>query len=179
MRISRNAKELAEVKYIERAQQISREHYENIRRYEQTMPRGGAMKGAIDREHLAIAREIAETYADSYLESFVAEGLLPDANDLREIKNEIENITGRHKGDEFWTPRPSTSEALIWLPQQVYSRFAGKVRQMELESRLQKPAQQAASSHQINIHGDNYGAVQQGGQGNVQNVTKEKENEAK
>lgn len=178
MRISRNAKELAELKYIERAQQISREHFENIRRNEQTTPRGGSMKGSIDREHLAMAQEIAEMYANSYLESFVAEGLLPDANDLREIKNEIENIIGRHKGDEFWTPRPSTSEALIWLPQQVYSRFAGKVRQMELEGGLQKPAQQAARSNQINIHGDNY-AVQRGGQGNVQNVNKETANETK
>jgi hypothetical protein len=179
MRISSNAKELAELKYVERAQQISGKHYRNIKRYEQTMPRGGAMKGAIDNEHLAMAREIAETYADTYLESFVAERRLPDANDLREIKSEIENIVGRHRGNEFWTPRPSTAEALIWLPQQVYSRFAKRVRQLELESQLQEPVQQAASSNRINIHGDNYGSIQQGGQGNVQNVTEDKENETK
>jgi len=104
---------------------------------------------------------------------------LPDAKDLSEIKSEIENIVGRHKDNEFWTPGPSTVEALIWLRQQVYSRFARKVRQMGLESELQRPAQQAASSNRINIHGDNYGPIQQGGQGNVHNVTKDKENEIK
>jgi hypothetical protein len=170
MRISSTAKQLAEHRYIQKAQQISSEHYANISRHEQTMPRGGAMKGAIDNEHVRMAREIAEAYVNCHMEVFIAEGLIPDVNDLREMKAEIENIIGRHKGGEFWTPRPSTSEALHWLPQQVYIDLANRVKQMELESRMPKPAQSAAPGS-INIQGHNFGPIQQAGQGNTQNVT--------
>jgi hypothetical protein len=178
MRISGKAKELAELKYIERAQKISSRHYANIQRHETIMPRGGAMKGAIDNEHLEMAQEIAETYANCCLESFLVEGLLPDANDLREIQAEIENIIGRHNGNEFWHPRPSTSEALIWLPQKVFGRFATRVRQMQLEKEIGPPAQRARPN-QINIAGNNYGPIQQGGHANTQNLTKDNKDEAK
>jgi hypothetical protein len=179
MRISDKAKELADLKYINHAQRISSGHYANIQRFEITMPRGGAKIGAIDKEHLEMAKEIAQTYADCCLESFIAEGLLPDANDLNEIKAEIENIIGRHNGNEFWHPRPSTSEALIWLPQQVFGRFAARVKQMQLERELQRPAQEVRPSvNQITIGGSNYGAIQQGGQGNTQ-ILNEDKNEAK
>ena len=176
MRISVKAEELAKLKYIQHAQVISGRHYANIQRHETTMQRGGAMKRAIDREHVDMAREIAETYANCYLESFLAEGLLPDTNDLREIRTGIENIIGRHKGNEFWIPRPSTSEALLWLPQHVFGRFVARVKQMELEGSLQRPAEQVGSHH-INIHGDNYAPIQQGGQGNIQNIDMETEDE--
>lgn len=180
MRISDKAKELADLKYIQHAQRISSGHYANIQRFETTMPRGGAKKGAIDKEHLEMAKEIAETYADCCLESFMAEGLLPDVNDLKEIKAEIENIVGRHNGNEFWHPRPSTSEALTWLPQQVFGRFAARLRQMQLERELQRPAQEVRPSlNQITIAGNNYAAIQQGGQGNTQILNEDKKYEAK
>ncbi|HEY6245858.1 MAG TPA: hypothetical protein VIX17_18040, partial [Pyrinomonadaceae bacterium] len=62
MRISNDAKELAGRRFIQAAQRISAEHYRNIQQHEQTMPRGGARRGAIDSEHLNMAREIAESY---------------------------------------------------------------------------------------------------------------------
>jgi hypothetical protein len=82
MRISGKAKELAELKYIRLAQEISARHYAKIKGHETMMPRGGAMKATIDNEHLTMAQEIAEAYANCHLESFLIEGLLPDANDL-------------------------------------------------------------------------------------------------
>jgi hypothetical protein len=169
MRISRSAKELAERKYIQEAQKLSAEHYGVIRRHEQVMPRGGARQGAIDKEHLKMARRIAEAYVSHHIEVFLAEGLIPDGNDLREMRTEIDNIIGRHKGGEFWTPSPSTAEALVWLPQQIYGDLANRVRQMELESRMPKTARAAEAV--IHIEGHNFGAIQQGGQNNTQNVT--------
>jgi hypothetical protein len=170
MRLSGNAKELAELKYIQRAQEISRSHYGNIKRHEQAMSPGGAMKGAIDQEHLAMARKISEAFADSYLELFLAEGQLPDPSELEEIKTEIQRIIEKHKGNDFWTPRPSTAEALLWMPQQVYSRFVTKVRQLQLERALKRPVQEGGQVNRITIGGNNYGAIQQGGEGNIQTL---------
>jgi hypothetical protein len=169
MRISNDAKELAERRYVQAAERLSAEHYRNIQRHEQTMPRGGAMQGAIDREHLTMAREIALAYVDCHLEVFVAEGLIPDANDLREMRTEINKIVARHEGSEFWTPRPATAGALTILPDQIYGQLANRVRQMELESRMPTASVPAAPS--IHIGGHNFGAIQQGGQNNSQSVT--------
>lgn len=169
MRISSGAKELAERRYVQAAERLSTEHYRNIRRYEQTMLRGGAMRGAIDGEHLNMARAISEAYVNCHLEVFVAEGLIPDANDLRELRTEINAIVDRHQGSEFWTPRPATVGALLILADQIYIQLANRVRQMELESRLPKASVAAGAS--IHIGGDNFGAIQQGGQNNSQSVT--------
>ena len=133
------------------------------------MPRGGAMRGAIDREHLTMAREIGMAYVDCHLDVFVAEGLIPDANDLREMRTEINAIVARDEGSEFWTPRPATAGALSILPDQIYGQLANRVRQMELENRMPTASIPAAPS--IHIGGNNFGAIQQGGQNNSQSVT--------
>lgn len=174
MRISSEAKELAKLKYIRGAQEISSKHYANIERYERTMPRGGMMKGAIDKEHLQMIQELADLYLEAHLEMFVAEGSLPDANDMREFQAEIEKIVERRPGGEFWAPRPSTNSTLSFLPQSIFINFANRVKQMELEARVRRaaPEQPASATYNTTIHGPNYGDVQQGGQGNTQNVTR-------
>lgn len=166
MRISRVAKELADRKYVQAAKRLSTEHYGNIQRHEQLMPRGGAMRGAIDREHLTMARRIAEAYVDCHLEVFVTEGLIPDSNDLEEMRTEINFIVARHERSEFWSPRPATAGALSILPDQIFGELANRVRQMDLESRMPRTSVPAASS--IHIAGHNFGSIQQGGQNNSQ-----------
>ena len=109
MRTSHGAQELAKVKYIRKAQTISNTHWTNIKRHEQG-PRGGAIKAGIDNEHIAMLRELCELYGQTQLESFIADGILPDQNDLREILNEMEAIVSRGGPSEFWSPRPSTND---------------------------------------------------------------------
>jgi hypothetical protein len=169
MRISNDAKELADRRFMQAAQRISAEHYGNIQQHEQTMPRGGAMQGAIDREHLNMAREIAEAYVECHLEFFVAESLIPDANDLREMRTEIKAIVARHEGSEFWTPRPATAGALSILPDKIYVQLASRVKEMELETKL--PSASVPATAGIHIGGHNFGQIQQGGQSNSQSVT--------
>jgi hypothetical protein len=169
MRISNDARELADRRFIQAAQTISAEHYRNIQQHEQTMPRGGAMQGAVDSEHVNMARKVAKAYVDCHLEVFMAEGLIPDANDLKEMRTEINAVVARHEGSEFWTPRPTIAGVLSILPDQIYGQLANRVRQMELESKLPKANVPAAGS--INIRGHNFGAIQQGGQNNSQSVT--------
>jgi hypothetical protein len=53
---------------------------------------------------------------------------------------------------------------------QIYTLLKNKVRRMELEERLQKPIPATQPGSQINIQGDNYGSVQQGGEGNTQHI---------
>jgi hypothetical protein len=166
MRISRVAKELADRKYVEAAERVSTEHYGNIRRHEQTMPRGGAMRGAIDREHWTMTRRIAQAYVDCHLEVFVREGLIPDANDLEEMRTEINSIVARHERTEFWSPRPATAGALSILPDQIFGQLANRIKQMDIESRMPRSSVPAASN--IHIAGHNFGSIQQGGQNNSQ-----------
>ncbi len=166
MRTSHDAQELAKVKYIRQAQEISKTHYANIQRHQQSLPRGGAMAGAIDREHVAMLRKLCELHGQSQLESFIADGILPDENDLRDILNEMEAIVRRGSGGEFWTPRPATGDLLTWLAQSVYIDLVNQVRQMALEQKLQKPVQ---ASYSVNVQGDVIGGVQVGS-GNTQNI---------
>jgi len=172
MRISGNAKELAKLRYIQSAQEISSRHYSDIKRYEWSMPRGGAKEGAIDKAHMQMIQELANSYLDVHLEMFVAEGFLPDANDMREFKAEIENIVRLKSGGDFWRPSPSINQTLNFLPQGIYINFVNRVRQMELATRVHKPDPSPPPSttniNTINVYGENRGPMQQAGEGNTQ-----------
>lgn len=172
MRISYEAKELAKLKYIQGAQKISSQHYANIQRFEQTMPRGGAKKAAIDKEHLQMIQELADLYLEAHLEMFIAEDIWPDERDMKEFQTEIENIVRRGSGNEFWTPSPSLHTTLVFMPQSIYIDFYNRVKQLHLEAKIRKPApQQPSTVYNTTIHGTNYGNLQQGGQGNSQAIT--------
>ncbi len=174
MRLSSDAQKLAELKYIQGSQEISSKHYANIERCERTMPRGGAMKRAIDNEHLQMMHEIANLYLESHLEVFIAEDSLPDANDMRELLTEVEKIVKRHEANEFWTPRASTGMNLTFLPQRIFSKFANRVKQLELEAKIRNaaPRPPASTTYNTTIHGDNYGNIQHGGEGNTQTINR-------
>lgn len=124
------------------------------------------MAGAIDIEHVAMLRKLCELYGQTQLESFVADGILPDENDFRELLSEMEGIVDRGSGSESWTPRPATNDLLSRLAQSVYVDLVNQVRQMALEQKLQKPAQ---PSYTVNVQGDVVGGVQIGS-GNTQNI---------
>src|SRR5207253_8242064 len=128
MRISGKAQELARMKYIRRAQEISKTHWTNIKRFEQTMGRGGARPGAIDNEHVTMRRELAELYGQVQLESFVAEEMLPKRADMAEIKAEMERIVNHRQDGSFWSPGPATNASLTHLVQSVFINLANQVR---------------------------------------------------
>lgn len=166
MRISANGQELAKIKYIRQVQVLSRKHWASIRHHEQFMPRGGARDGAIDNEHVTMLRESAELYGETLLESFIAEGIWPNKDDFREIQAEMERIVNHRLDGSGWTPRPATNASLTHLAQSVLIDLANKVRQMELEQKLEKPA---SMSYSVNVQGDVHGGVQVG-PNNTQNI---------
>lgn len=165
MRTSHDAQELAKVKCIRKAQTISKTHWTNIKRHEQG-PRGGAMKAGIDNEHVTMLRELCELYGQTQIESFIADGILPDQNDLREILNEMEAIVSRGGPSEFWSPRPSTNDLLTRLAQSVFVDLANQVTQMTLEAKLERPK---PSAYNLVIEGNVSGGVQVG-PGNIQTI---------
>jgi hypothetical protein len=166
MRISGKAQELARMKYIRRAQEISKTHWTNIKRFEQTMGRGGARSGAIDNEHVTMRRELGELYGQVQLESFVAEEMLPSRADMAEIKAEMERIVNHRQDGSSWNPGPATNASLTHLAQSVFIGLANQIRQMELEKTFTKPA---SESYSLTIQGDVIGGIQQG-TGNTQNI---------
>ena len=101
MRISGKAQELARIKYIRQAQEISKIRWANIKRFEQTMGRGGARSEAIDNEHVTMLRELAGLYGQVQLESFIAEEMLPNRADMAEIKAEMERIVNHRQDGSF------------------------------------------------------------------------------
>ncbi len=137
------------------------------------------MKGAIDKEHVQMIQELADLYLEAQLEMFIAEGLLPDANDMRELKAEIENIVYHSSGGGFWTPMASTNSTLSFLPKNIYINFANRVKQMELETMVRKPvpSQPETITYNTTIQGHNYGNIQQGGQGNTQSLKNRNDDE--
>jgi hypothetical protein len=166
MRISGKAQELARIKYIRQAQEISKTHWTNIKRFEQTMGRSGARSRAIDNEHVTMLRELAEFYGQAQLESFIAEEMLPNLADMAEIKAEMERIVNHRQDGSSWSPGPATNASLTYLAQSVFIGLANQVRQMELEKTFHKPASEPYS---LTVQGDVIGGIQQGA-GNTQYI---------
>jgi len=169
-----DAQELANAKYTRQAQAISKTHYGNIERHQQSLAKGGAMAAAIDAEHVAMLRELCELYCKTQLESFVAEEILPGESDFREMLSEMEGIIRRGSGGEFWTPRPATNELLSRLAQSVYIDLRNQVAQLALEPKLLRSAQ---SSYSVNVQGDVIGGVQVG-TGNAQIIKADHDTES-
>jgi hypothetical protein len=171
MTISSDARQLANLKYSQQAQEISSGHWKTIKHYESNMPRGGGMRSAIDKEHFDMAQELSDLYITLHLEAFANEDLIPDEQDLQEMERQVAEIVRGCGANELYTPLVSTNGEFQTLLMKINGRLRTKVGQMRLESRLQKPAAVAQpASHQINIYGHNLGPIQQGGQNNTQNV---------
>lgn len=169
MRISHDGKELATLKYIRQAQEISKTHRANIKRHEQTA-RGGEMIAAIDKEHVTMLRKLCELHGQIQLQSFLAEGLLPNEAEQREICAEMEAIVRRGSGGENWNPRPATNDLLTRLAQSVCVDLANQVKQLDLEKRL-TTSMPAATGDTYNLHVTNLQGGVQHGSGNIQNIS--------
>lgn len=169
LKLSSEGKELAELNYTQRAREISSGHHARIQQLQGGV-RSGATRAAIDAEYLAMARESAQAFVDAYLEEYLKEDKLPDESEQSDIGHGISNIVRTCSANELYTPLASSTEAFRLLPLQLYREFQERVRRLELESKRAKPAAPPAGNihYTTNIHGPNYGGIQQGGQSNTQ-----------
>ncbi len=72
-RINSRTEEVARLKYIRRAEEISNRHWKEIQRLGDPR-RSGAIKAAIDRELIEMARECAAAKSEIWLDMFRQEG---------------------------------------------------------------------------------------------------------
>lgn len=171
MRISREREELARMKYGQLSGEISRKYADQSRRT-QFMPRGGAQGKAADDAHIGRLTEMADAWIDVYLQAFTEDGVTPDANDLREMEERIDQMFAGRYGNEFYRPLASSTEAIRMIPFRAKHKLRIGVKEMQLASQRQQaelPATSASVHYTTNVE-NNYGGLQVGGQGNTQNI---------
>jgi hypothetical protein len=168
MRISRDREELARMQIGQISDEINRKYAaESI--HIQFMPRGGGKQAAEAKIHIARITEIAEAWVDIYLAAFASEGLVPDARDVKEMEDRIDQMLANRHGNDLYRPPVSTYEVIRMIPTRVKFKLRTRVKEMELEARS-RPAPPATSQNIVNVHGDNQGNIQVGGEGNTQTV---------
>jgi len=170
MRISRDREQLARMQFGQRAGEISRKYAEESSRI-QWMPRGGGKKAAEAKAHIARVTEIAEAWVDIYLEAFTKEDLVPDNRDLKEMEDTIDQMLANRHGNDLYRPPVSSYEAIRMIPDRVKFKLRTRVKEMELEARSH-PAPPTTPQNIVNVHGDNQGNIQVGGEGNTQTVNR-------
>ena len=171
MRISREREELAKMKYAQVVGEIGRKHEEQSRRI-QYMPRGGAQRGAADKAHIGKLTELADAWIDIYLEAFTKDAIAPDANDLKEMEDRIDQMFAGRYGSDLYTPMPSSVEEIRMIPDRAKFKLRTRVKEMQLESRNPPAQARTTNINTINVHGDNYGQFQQGGADNIQSTNR-------
>lgn len=171
MRISREREELARMKYGQVSGEISRKYADQSRRT-QFMPRGGAQRKAADDAHIGRLTEMADAWIDIYLQAFTEDGTMPDANDLREMEERIDQMFAGRYGNEFYSPLASSTEAIGMIPTRAKHKLRMRVKEMQLASQSQQAERPAspASIHYTTTVENNYGGIQVGGQNNTQNI---------
>jgi hypothetical protein len=135
MPLSDDTQELANLKFVERAKDIIRQHEMDIA---QLRSRWTHQHDAVDKAYLKMAEALGRSWADIHLQAFQDEDKLPDAGDLSRMGHEIENVV-YGSVPELENPfTPSMIEAFHKLPMQIYTDLTNKVRRIELEKKAQQ-----------------------------------------
>lgn len=182
LRITDARKRLADSIYKQRAVEVDRE-YSHITVSETTFP----VMLERDKRHLLqiyaqwMKLKIRARLA-TYLDAFKEEGVIPDDADLSEMSWAFQEIV-----DNFTAPLPrELSSALKQLgrmqsiedARRDIEIFAQKMSIEQLKAESRKPQPPSGNVYNMYI-GENRGPIQQGGEGNTQNVNINAEFEAK
>ena len=135
MRLSRESQELADLEYIKVAQKISDKHRNAVRQFEQTMPRGGAMRGAIDKEYIQMARDLVQSRTSIYIEALRRENLTPDESDVIQICAKLKKIVRSISLNSHHPPLPSSQEGYRSIVPSARMELIIAMKKMQLEQR--------------------------------------------
>lgn len=138
-------------------------------------------------DHLvSLVKRLVDARLDSYIQAYKKEDLLIDEEDKDEIieilrsliKTQSRMISTRSIFPEFWLPGTDqlipniesylTSRLEVLLGEAAYSLDLAR-NEMVMERKYRKPEPPAAHFN-INVHGPNYGNIQQGGENNNQTI---------
>ena len=164
MALSKESEELAEMKYDLAVQKINKSYLEKQRQIE------FFSRTAFRRDQEAAKllpprlEETADALLNCYFERFVADDVIPDQSDLEKLDRRLEKIFGGGFGDYTGSLPIGITQEIEGLEKQAQKKL--KVRAQEMK--LGRPG--LGATFATTIHGDNYGNVQQGGEGNSQTL---------
>jgi hypothetical protein len=160
MKLNHESESLVESEYIRVAQEISSKHYQAIHQFEQTMPRGGAMRAAIDNERIQMAKELVDTMLNIYLEAFRRENVIPDDSYVASIYSRFESIVDNISRSSRPPHLPSSLEKYRSIAPSAGQDLVLAVKKMRLER------QRSESRDSDGLHitmGDTYNIIGQAG----------------
>lgn len=138
-------------------------------------------------DHLiSLIKRLVDARLDSYLQAYKKEDLLIDEDDKDEIieilrdmiKAQSRLISARGTFPEFWLPGgeimiPNIEPYLMSRLEMLLGEAAYDLdharNEMVMERKTRK-TEQLITHYNINVHGPNYGNIQQGGAGNIQTI---------
>lgn len=153
MRLSHESVELAELQYLKAAGEISSKYHQAVRKCEQTMLRGGAMKAAIDEEYIQMAKELVQSRLDTYLEAFRRENLIPNEDDVNQICFKLEGIVNGISHNTHHPARPSSQERYGTIVRNARMELVIAIKQLQLEARELKTQSVSAVQDSPNVSG--------------------------
>jgi hypothetical protein len=142
---------------------------------------------------VSITKRLVDARLDSYIRAYKQDDLLIDDEDKDEIIEELRRIMKNHL---IWVTTdstirefrlPGTNQLIPNMESYMSARFErilGEAaidldfarNEMVMERKNRKP-DLSPRHYNINVHGHNYGNIQQGGEGNTQTIYREKKDE--
>jgi hypothetical protein len=171
MRISSEREELVNMQFGHISYEIKRKHPKANSRTIFKL-KGGNDVDTYRKALIEKLTDLCNAWIDICLAAFAKEGMVPNTDDLKEIEVKIDKIISSER-EVVFVGRGGISDKdkslLVWRVKQALRL---KVKEMELERRHQSPQAEITNINTINIHGDNRGNVQQGGEGNTQTINR-------
>lgn len=163
MRLSPDNQELAESKFNRRAEQI-------IREANRPVIINGRPRGMDSRSYpIKKLKGLASAWLEIWLEAFRLESLVPDENDVEELNTILRRMIKNHSAGMM----PGFivgAETPASIAENTYEDLIERVKEMRIKNRTQPDTlqPQTITTYNRTIHGDNYGNIQKGGEGNTQ-----------
>lgn len=164
MPLSKESEELAEMKYELAVQRITKSYREKQRQIEFFTRTDFRRDQEIVKLLPQRLEETADALLDCYFGRFEADKVNPEQEDLEKLDRRLERIFGGGFGDYTGSLPIGITQEIEGLEKQAQKKL--KVRAQEMKLGRAGPGPIFATT----IHGDNYGNVQQGGEGNTQTL---------
>jgi hypothetical protein len=167
MRLSKDAENLARIKYGQAVTNLAREHHQKEQAAMFSTPRGGALEAAKADLYLERLEKMGDAFVECWLGSFVADGITPDDQDLKQLHEQIKTMFGGPHASLSRLPL-GTHERIKGIEALTHRKLDAKALEMKLEQKGSRSTSKESSNYTMKIE-RNYGAVQQGHH-NTQNV---------
>lgn len=186
MKLSEEAKAYAESVYRKAFTRCAIDGEAERRQIRATATLGNPKIAQMSDHFVSLTKRLIDAKLDSYVQAYKQDDLLIDDADKDEI---IEELRGIVKNNIMWVTTvstlrefriPGSSEMIPNIESYMTARFERTLgeaavdldlarKQMVMDRKNKKP-DPVSTHYNVHVHGDNYGNIQQGGQGNSQSL---------